>query len=525
MYIFHYRISGTRWILVKLRNRNLDPERIADFECFRSGILELIVKNTPLTEILNEIVLGIETLNPSMICTVVLIENSKIRMGASPSLPKIFNEAIEGVSIGPETGSCGTAAYTGKRVIVEDIGTSPLWKNYKEIALSVGLASCWSEPIKSHTNETIGTFAIYHHEIASPNEFDIFIISETADLVSITIEKFNVSIKLTESERRFRDFFEKNSSVMLIIEPNSGEIINANQTAVQFYGYPHEILTKMKINEINMLPEEEIKQERMRALAEERSYFSFPHKLANGIIKQVEVYSTPIDTSNRHLLFSIIHDVTERKIAEEKVKSLLSEKEMILKEVHHRIKNNMTILYNLLDLQAGSQENEALRNSLKDATSRIKTMALLYDKLYLQMAFHELPLDAYLIPLTNEIISLFPYPVHINIEIGNFSLTAEQLQAIGIITNELLTNSLKYAGGNAKELEVQIKAWKENNEIHLLVKDNGKGFAHKDSNSDKFGFGLTLVMMLAKQLAGKLMFNGDAGAEFHIVFPIRTTHP
>ncbi|MBM9545556.1 PAS domain S-box protein [Leptospira sp. 201903074] len=510
---------------MKLRNRNLDPERIADFECFRSGILELIVKNALLTDILNEIVRGIETLNPTMICTVVLIENSKIKMGAAPSLPKIYNDAIEGVTIGPEAGSCGTAAYTGRRVIVEDISTSPLWKNYKKIALDAGLLSCWSEPIRSHTNETIGTFAIYHNEIASPNEFDIFIIAETADLVSIAIEKSIVSTKLTESERRFRDFFEKNSSVMLIIEPNTGDIINANQTAVQFYGYPHEILTKMKIDEINILPPEQVKQERMRALSEERSYFSFPHKLANGIIKQVEVYSTPIETSNRHLLFSIVHDVTERKTAEEKVKTLLSEKEMILKEVHHRIKNNMTILYNLLDLQAGLQENQAIRNSLKDATSRIKTMALLYDKLYLQMAFHELPLDAYLIPLTNEIISLFPYTVKATTDIGNFHLTAEQLQAIGIITNELLTNSLKYAGGVSKDLEIQIKAWEENGEIHLMVKDNGKGFESLDSHPEKLGFGLTLVMMLAKQLAGKFTFNGDAGAEFHIVFPIRTTHP
>lgn len=506
-------------VSVKLRNRNLDPERIADFECFRSGILELIVKNSPLSDILMEIVQGIETLNPTMICTVVLIENSRIKIGAAPSLPKIYNEAIEGVPIGPEAGSCGTAAYTGKRVIVEDIKTSPLWKNYKEIALSVGLASCWSEPIKSHTNETIGTFAIYHHEIASPNEFDIFIISETADLVSIAIEKSIISGKLTESERRFRDFFEKNSSVMLIIEPNSGEIINANQTAVQFYGYPQEILTKMKIDEINMLPEEEVKQERMRALSEERSYFSFPHKLASGIIKQVEVYSTPIETGNRHLLFSIVHDVTERKIAEEKVNSLLSEKEMILREVHHRIKNNMTILFNLLDLQAKSQADEGLANSLKDATSRIKTMSLLYDKLYLGKAFHELRLDEYLIPLAQEIISLFPYQVKLNTEIISTQLTAEQLQAIGIITNELLTNSLKYARDPSKELEIHIKIWKEEQEFHLFVKDNGKGFESQMSNPEKLGFGLTLVNMLTAQLSGKLTFSGNAGAEYHIVFP------
>ncbi|MCW7482644.1 histidine kinase dimerization/phosphoacceptor domain -containing protein [Leptospira kanakyensis] len=509
---------------MKLRNRNLDPERIADFECFRSGILELIVGNSPLTEVLNEIVIGIETLNPTMICTVVLVENSKIKMGAAPSLPKIYNDAIEGVTIGPEVGSCGTAAYTGKRVIVEDISKSPLWKNFKNIALSVGLFSCWSEPIRSHKKEVIGTFAIYHKEILSPSEFDIFIITETADLVSIAIEKSIVSERLTESEGRFRNFFEKNSSVMLIIEPNSGEIINANQAAVAYYGYPHEVLTKMKIDEINTLPSEQVKEERIRALTEERSYFSFPHKLANGITKQVEVYSTPIETNNRHLLFSIVHDVTERKTAEEKVKSLLSEKELILREVHHRIKNNMTILYNLLDLQAGSQTNVDVQNSLKDATSRIKTMSLLYDKLYSGKGFSESALDEYLIPLSEQVISLFPYPVKLNTEITKQQLSAEQLQAIGIITNELLTNSLKYAREPNKDLIITIKTWREGQNFQILISDNGKGFDPKMSNPENLGFGLTLVTMLVQQIQGTLTFQGNKGAEYQIIFPISKPH-
>ncbi|TGK78969.1 PAS domain S-box protein [Leptospira noumeaensis] len=510
---------------MKLRNRNLDPERIADFECFRSGILELIVGNAPLTKVLNEIVFGIETLNPRMICTVILIENSKIKMGASPSLPKIYNEAIDGVTIGPEVGSCGTAAYTGKRVIVEDISKSPLWKNYKDIALSVGLYSCWSEPIRSHKNEVIGTFAIYHKEILGPSEFDIFIITETADLVSIAIEKSIVSERLTESEGRFRNFFEKNSSVMLIIEPHTGEIINANQAAVAYYGYPHEVLTKMKIDEINILPAEQVKEERMRALAEERSYFSFPHKLANGTTKQVEVYSTPIETNNRHLLFSIVHDVTERKTAEAKVKSLLSEKELILREVHHRIKNNMTILYNLLDLQAGSQTNVDVKNSLKDATSRIKTMSLLYDKLYSGKGIRELPLDEYLIPLAEQVISLFPFPVKLNTEITKQELSADQLQAIGIITNELLTNSLKYAREPNKDLIITIKTWIEGQNFQILISDNGRGFDLKKVNPENLGFGLTLVTMLVQQIQGTVSFQGNQGAKCQFNFPISKPHP
>ncbi|MCW7506514.1 PAS domain S-box protein [Leptospira levettii] len=504
---------------MKVRNRNLDPERIADFESFRSGILEKIVKNSPLQKILNEIVSGIETLNPSLICTIVLIENSKIKIGAAPSLPKIYNDAIEGVSIGPEVGSCGTAAYTGKRIIVEDISKSPLWKNYKDIALSVGLCSCWSEPIRSHTEEVVGTFAMYHREIVSPTEFDIFIISETADLVSIAIEKSITSTKLLESEKRFRDFFEKNSSVILIIDPMSGAIMDANESAVSFYGYAREELIKMNIDSINILDQDELKNVRMLALTEKKSFFTFPHKLASGQIKQVEVFSTPIQTSEHSMIYSIIHDVTERKIAEEKVNALLSEKEMILREVHHRIKNNMTILNNLLELQANSHENETVKTSLKQATSRIKTMSVLYDKLYTEKDNNKLPLKEYLEPLTNEIISLFPYPVQLNLNIANLKLTTDQLRAIGIITNELLTNSMKYSRNTENKLEIQIKVWQEEDYFYLFIGDNGNGFNFQLANSENQGFGLSLVTMLTKQIHGDLSFNGDKHTEYKFKFP------
>ncbi|XDD45659.1 histidine kinase dimerization/phosphoacceptor domain -containing protein [Leptospira sp. WS39.C2] len=506
---------------MKIRNRNLDPERIADFESFRSGVLEQIVKNSPLSTLLHEIVKGIEALNPTMICTIVLIEDQKIRIGAAPSLPKIYNDAIEGVHIGPETGSCGTAAYTGSRVIVEDIDTSPLWRNYKDVALQVGLLSCWSEPIRISSEIVVGTFAIYHREIASPTEFDIFIISETADLVSIAFEKSITSTKLLESEKRFRDFFEKNSSVILIVEPLTGDIIDANESAVSFYGYTHEQITKMNIDFINLLNHDDHKKERMLALSENKSFFTFSHKLANGETKQVEVYSTPIHTHDRSLLYSIVHDVTERKIAEEKVNALLSEKEMILREVHHRIKNNMTILNNLLELQANSQENEAIRQSLKEATSRIKTMSLLYDKLYSGKFNQNLFLKEYLDPLSNEIISLFPYPVKLNSEIQNIKLNPEQLQAIGIITNELLTNSLKYARNTSHELEIQIKVWSEDGYFHLLICDNGSGFHLNQTSSENNGFGLSLVTMLTKQIKGELSFNGDSGASYRFKIPLQ----
>jgi diguanylate cyclase (GGDEF)-like protein/PAS domain S-box-containing protein len=125
---------------------------------------------------------------------------------------------------------------------------------------------------------------------------------------------------LAASEARFRHFFEANSSVMLLIEPVSGVIINANQAASKYYGYSLAELIGMPIARINTMTAEAVAQERQRALRQERSHFNFTHRLASGELRDVEVYSSPIDSGNRPVLFSIVHDITERTRAENTLK-------------------------------------------------------------------------------------------------------------------------------------------------------------------------------------------------------------
>jgi len=121
---------------------------------------------------------------------------------------------------------------------------------------------------------------------------------------------------LRDNESRFRGFFEKNSSVMLLIQPATGEIVAANDAAVKYYGYSQKQLLTKKISQINMLPAQQVAAERAAALQEKRNYFHFPHRLASGEIRDVEVYSTPIKSEGKDLLFSIIHDITARRCAE-----------------------------------------------------------------------------------------------------------------------------------------------------------------------------------------------------------------
>ncbi len=125
---------------------------------------------------------------------------------------------------------------------------------------------------------------------------------------------------LMESEERFRNMFEIHNAVMLLIEPDSGRIFQANRAAVEFYGYAKEELCSMSIQDINQISAEEVESLRQLALKQNKNYFVFPHKFANGEVRTVEVHSSPITADGKNYLFSIIHDITERNIFETKLK-------------------------------------------------------------------------------------------------------------------------------------------------------------------------------------------------------------
>jgi len=187
--------------------RNIAERKQAEkYERFRSSILELLAGDETLPHILESIVRGVEQLHPEMICSILLLddEGSHLCKGVAPGLPDFFNAALEGIEIGVGVGSCGTAAFTGEQVIVEDITTHPYWVPYKELAAKAGLGSCWSQPIRSSSGQVLGTFAIYHHEAHTAVAFDIYIIEQAAYLASIAIEHKQTEEQLRKMSQRFQ---------------------------------------------------------------------------------------------------------------------------------------------------------------------------------------------------------------------------------------------------------------------------------------------------------------------------------
>lgn len=155
----------------------------------RSAILEKVANAESLTTVLHDIVYAIEAEYTEQICCILLLEDSKLKKGAAPSLPDFYNDAIDGVTIGEGVGSCGNTAATNEPTIVEDISTHPYWSSWKELAALAGVAACWSQPIQGANGEVIGTFAIYHRDKSRPSVEEEVLIRQFAHIASIAIER------------------------------------------------------------------------------------------------------------------------------------------------------------------------------------------------------------------------------------------------------------------------------------------------------------------------------------------------
>lgn len=156
----------------------------------RDDALRRLAAGAPLEEVLEVLVSTAERAKPDFLCSVLLLDRgeAQLRHGAAPSLPEFYNEAIDGLPIGPTVGSCGAAAHLGARVIVEDIMTHSNWVGFRDLAQRVGVGACWSEPIRSSNGDVLGTFAMYYREPRSPGQEDIRIIESIAHLAGIAIE-------------------------------------------------------------------------------------------------------------------------------------------------------------------------------------------------------------------------------------------------------------------------------------------------------------------------------------------------
>ena len=220
--------------------------------------------------------------------------------------------------------------------------------------------------------------------------------------------------------------------------------------------------------------------------------------------------------------FGVQSDITNRKRIEEEVARQLGEKETLLREVHHRVKNNIAAIKGLLSLQAGSATSAEARSVLEDAVARVQSMADLYDSLLLTGEYREVSMKEYIEALVGHIVDVFPESTGIAVETRVDELTMDPKNAVsvGIILNELMTNAIKYAFPGRERGSILVTVESAGGVATLTVQDNGVGI---DDQSDRAtGFGLTLVRMLANQLAGTFAIESGSGTRSVLTFSPRS---
>ncbi len=208
--------------------------------------LELLATGGGFSDILNALVRQLEQQWPGMLGLILLLDadGRHLHIGASASLPKTYVDSIEGLEIGPQVGSCGTACYTRQRVIVEDIATDPRWESLRGLGLQYGLRACWSEPVFSESGPVVGTFAMYYRQPRAPSKAELRTIQTAAHLVGVAVEHERAEQALQQSELRFQGVFE-GAPIGVSITSLDGRLVETNRALQQMFGYSPEELCNL----------------------------------------------------------------------------------------------------------------------------------------------------------------------------------------------------------------------------------------------------------------------------------------
>ena len=211
-----------------------ERKRAEQQEQHHNRILAMLAQKVPLQEVLDTFARDVDTINPGARCSILLLDDDgkRLRLGAAPSLPDYYRQAIDGLGVGAGLGSCGTAAFTGRRVVVEDIANHPDWVPYTDLARRAGLAACWSQPIISTQHRVIGTLALYQRRPRSPSPEELQLLEDEARLLALVIEKTSSDANLQLAASVFTHAREG-----IAIADTHGAIVEINDTFTHITGY------------------------------------------------------------------------------------------------------------------------------------------------------------------------------------------------------------------------------------------------------------------------------------------------
>ncbi len=339
----------------------------------------------------------------------------------------------------------------------------------------------------------------------------------------ITLQKRMEKV-LRESEEKFRSIFDNANDGILIAGIPTKKFCGANKTICGMLGYEREELLGLGVEEI--YPDRDLSRiiEDFAKLAggEKTIAENLPVLRKDGTVFYADVSSSVITLEDEQCVIGVFRDITERRQAEERLRASLREKEILLKEVHHRVKNNLQVVASMLQLQSAYITDEDAKRSFEESQQRVESMSIIHEKLYQSKDLARIDFREYMESVVSNLITLNSPPneeVKITLDIEGISLDINRSIPCGLILNELITNSLRHAFTDGREGEIVIGMhYHGGGRIRLTVSDNGIGFPDGVDFRKTKSLGMQLVMALVKQIDGAIDMEACTGTCFRIAF-------
>ncbi len=522
----------------------------------RSDILEMLAKETPLPEVLETIVRSVEHEKAGTICSILLLDSAGKHLGktVAPGLPAFYNAALDGIEIGPGVGSCGTAAFTGERVIVDDIAIHPYWASYKELAARAGLGACWSQPIRSSTGKIFGTFAIYHRKAHTPTESDFSIIEQSARLASIAIEKSIAAEKLRDSEALYRLLTEGVSDVIWKADKNLF-ITYISPADERIRGYQAEEVIGHHVFEMFTAEGVATVKEVMRKRKETEQQgtqigsitFEVHHRCKDGRLLWAEVSSEPERDANGTITgyHGITREMTERKriaeelmLAKQAADNASRAKSDFLANMSHEIRTPMNAIIGMTHLCLKTELGDKQRDYIEKAYHSARMLLGIINDLldFSKIEANKLALESNDFNLHSTLANLdsmvghlarekgLRFEIFIHDDVPDF-LLGDELRLAQVLMN-LSGNAVKFTSSGAVSISVNLKSAEEKMvELEFSVKDTGIGLTHEqaqclfhpftqaDTSTTRqyggTGLGLAISKRLVEMMAGSIRVESE----------------
>ncbi|AUB61289.1 MAG: PAS domain S-box protein [Methanobacterium sp.] len=358
-----------------------------------------------------------------------------------------------------------------------------------------------------------------------------FFVILTAILIYLLVYRNLVSIKrsekdLKESERKFREIFNKANDMISVNVMNEdgipGKFLEVNEVVSKRLGYTNEELLSMTPSDLVSPEKSDLIQVNAEKLFKKgQNTFEIVLVTKDGKEIPVEVNNHFIDYNGKRVSLAVSRDITDRKKSEEQLKASLGEKIVLLREIHHRVNNNLQIISSLFNLQS-NYVDENSKDILMASQSRVKSMAMIHEKLYQSPDMTRINMKDYIESFVSGLFSLYmaeTTAIHLQTDLEDIEMGIDTAIPVGLIINELVTNSLKHAfpAGNEGGI-IEISFRKEGELLTLKIADNGIGLPERRKIETKKSLGLQLVSNLVNQLDGTMMVSGENGTEVKLQF-------